>query len=112
MLRDDVDYTCEGVLKNCTGNWGISRNHWEIGGNWGKIGWKLVNCFPNGETEFPDRKIYFPGLFHNNLCETVVRNEKEFHFYHQIQLHSTVSPDKNRHLKYLSQFYGIQFLDR
>ena len=57
-------YTCEVVLKNCTGNWGIGGNHWEIEGirgkfkgNSGEIG---ELCFPNGETEFTGGEINFP----------------------------------------------------
>ena len=39
MLRDAVGYTCEVKTAQETGkSGGISRNHWEIGGNSGKIG--------------------------------------------------------------------------
>ena len=41
MIRDDVDYTCEVVLKTAqeTGESGrISRNHWENGGILEKLG--------------------------------------------------------------------------
>ena len=35
MLRDAVGYTCEVKIAQETGeSEGISRNHWEIAGNW------------------------------------------------------------------------------
>ena len=38
MLRYAVGYTCEVRTAQETGeSWGISRNHWEIRGNWGEI---------------------------------------------------------------------------
>ena len=46
MLRDAVGYTCEVKTAQETAkeeSGGISRNHWEIGGNSGEIWGKLVN---------------------------------------------------------------------
>ena len=44
MLRDAVGYTCEVKTAQETGEaGGISRDHWEIGGNSGDIQGKLVN---------------------------------------------------------------------
>ena len=93
MLRDAVGYTCEVKTAQETGeSGGISSNHWEIGGNSGKIGefrgirgggefrgnwwisgeigrkfwwnWGKIGelCFPNGETEFTDCEINFPHI--------------------------------------------------
>ena len=80
MLRDAVGYTCEmkTAQKTAKNSGGISRNHWEIGGNSEKIGefpgnsgeiggkfyanWEKIGelCFPNGETGFTDCEINFP----------------------------------------------------
>ena len=53
MLRDAVGYTCEVKTAQETGeSGGISRNHWEIGGNSGEIraNWWILGEF-GGESE-------------------------------------------------------------
>ena len=92
-------YTCEVVLKTAqeTGeSQGISKNHWEIVGIWGKFKGNLGKigelCFPDGKTELPGEEINSPliggkgrnegKLFNKNshlgnLCEAGGENERE-----------------------------------
>ena len=74
-------------MENCTGNWVISRNHWEIGEIWGKLGenWGIV--FPqsisptSGKEGENEGKLLHKNSHLENLCETGGGNEREFVFF-------------------------------